>query len=155
MKNFYSVLVTTLIAPLTIFAGVKRATYEVPTSQVDLKAAATFSIEQISVNRVGDNIMIRYLVPQELTGEPNLIEFSGTMSKDSAQLTSPDGDLDCLTTRRQMMCTVEYQKIRFDQEKAQQLMTGKFKGEELLKRMAVQERFSTDPIGIIRISFSR
>ena len=148
-------LLLTLLFPILSFADIKSATYEVPTSQTDLKAASVFNIEEITVNRLGDNLKIKYLVPEELTGVKNMIEFNGELKNNSGELKSPNGDLDCLVGRRQMMCRVQYQKLDFDAGLAKQLIQSKFQGPEQLNRIVIQERFSTDPIGVIRIYFTR
>ena len=145
---------TILILSLTSLAGLKEATYEVPTSQKDLKAASVFKIKKLAITQDIDNTTtVSYMVPEELTGIKNVIEFSGVLSNNGGDLTSEYGDLNCLSNNNQMMCTVRYQKLNFDSRLAKEIMTSKFQGQELINRLSVQDKFSTDPIGIIHIYF--
>ena len=148
------IILTLVILGQTAFAGIRSATYEVPTSQNELKASSIFKIRRVSVTEnIENNTTVKLLVPEELTGTANEIEFSGTLDSDGGKLSSQYGTLYCLANSNVMMCTASYQKLNFDRELAVQLMSAKFTGEELSKRLALQEKFSTDPIGIIRIFF--
>ena len=93
------------------------------------------------------------MVPEELTGVTNEIEFTGALDMNGGNLSSQFGNLNCIVNSNVMMCTATYQHLKFNQDLAVQLMTNKYGGEELAKRLSVQEKFSTDPIGIIRIYF--
>ena len=136
------------------FAGIRSATYEVPTSQSDLKAASIFKLRKLSVTEdIENKTTVKYLVPEELTGVTNEIEFTGALDMNGGNLSSQFGNLNCIANSNVMMCTATYQHLKFNQDLAVQLMTNKYGGEELAKRLSVQEKFSTDPIGIIRIYF--
>ncbi len=152
MKKFF--LITVVFLSSLSFAGLKEATYEVPTSQNDLKSSSIFKIKKMSITQdVDDVTTIRYMVPEELTGIKNTIEFSGVLNNNSGDLVSEYGDLNCLSNTTQMMCTVRYQKLSFDPQLAKTVMATKFQGQELANRLSVQEKFSTDPIGIIHIYY--
>lgn len=152
MKTF--ILISILLSATLSFAGLKEATYEVPTSQNDLKSSSLFKITKLSVTQDVDEVTtIRYMVPEELTGVKNVIEFSGVLANNSGHMTSEYGDLNCLSNTNQMMCTVSYQKLNFDSQLAKTVMASKFQGRELSNRLSLQEKFSTDPIGIIHIYF--
>ena len=147
-------IITLVILSQSAFAGIRSATYEVPTSQNDLKAASIFKIRKLSVTEdVENKTTVKLLVPEELTGVSNEIEFSGTLDLNGGNLSSQFGTLSCLANSNFMMCTASYQKLEFNRELAIQLMAAKYSGEERNKRLELQEKFSTDPIGIIRIYF--
>lgn len=151
MKKF--ILILTLLSQ-TVFAGIRSATYEVPTSQSELKGASIFKIRKVSVTEdIENKTTVRFLVPVELTGVSNEIEFSGTLDLNGGKLSSQFGMLSCLANSSVMMCTASYQKLEFNRDLAVELMTAKYSGENLNKRLELQEKFSTDPIGIIRIYF--
>ncbi len=154
MKSFSLITVLVLLTSVSAFAKIGQATYEVPTSQSDLKASSLFNISKVEVSRNQNNITtVKYLVPEELTGLQNIIEFSGVLNEDEGTLTSEYGILKCLTGKRQLMCTASYLDLEFDSEKAKEIMAQKFQDQELQNRLRLQEKFSTDPIGIIRIYF--
>lgn len=148
------IILTVVFLSQTAFAGIRSATYEVPTSQNDLKASSVFKIRKLAVTEDIENITtVKYLVPEELTGVSNEIEFTGKLDINGGNLSSQFGNLNCLASSNVMMCTASYQKLEFNHELAIELMTAKYAGEELSKRLTLQEKFSTDPIGIIRIYF--
>lgn len=154
MVNIKMTISVLLLTSISVFAGTKQATYEVPTSQPDLKNSTLFTLSKVSVSRNIDNVTtLKYVVPEELTGEKNEIEFSGVLNESEGNLSSEYGVLNCLTNKNQMMCTASYMKLKFDSEKAKDLMAQKFQGQELENRLRLQEKFSTDPIGVIRIYF--
>ena len=143
-----------LLSSVSAFAGIKKATYEVPTSVNELKDSTVFNLADASVSMDSETVTtLKYLVPEELTGEKNEIEFSGVMNENEGVLNSEYGSLKCLTNKNQMMCTASYLHLKFDSDKAKQIMAQKFQGQELENRLRLQEKFSTDPIGVIRIYF--
>lgn len=151
-----TLVLTVLSLSFFAFASVKDATYEVPTSQADLKTASIFKIKKLAITQDTDNITtIKFMVPEELTGIKNLIEFRGVLDNNVGNLSSEYGNLNCLSNSAEMMCTVSYQKLNFESQLAKNLMAEKFQGAELQNRLAIQERFVSDPIGVIRIYFKR
>ncbi|MEQ1724157.1 MAG: hypothetical protein ABL930_13370 [Pseudobdellovibrio sp.] len=150
------ILITISVLLLGQITIASTAAYEVPTSQNELKASSVFKIEEISIKRNIDNTTtIKYVVPEELTGLRNELDFTGNLSSGSGDLTSDQGYMKCLSNRKKMMCTVTYQNLDFDSGLALQKMSNKFKDEELNNRLTVQEKFSTDPVGIIHIRLNR
>lgn len=145
-------LTVILFSTLKVFAAPMAAYYEVPTSQADLKSASQFEIKKLSVTNGLNNVTtLNYTVPEELTGLLNEMEFSGALNQNGGKLVSENGEMECLANNARMMCTVSYQKIDFDSDLAKNILRSKFKDQELEKRFLVQEKFSTDPIGIIHI----
>jgi hypothetical protein len=152
MKN----LITLSVLLLGQFTLANTAAYEVPTSQNELKASSIFQIDDISIKQNKDyTTTIKYVVPEELTGLRNKLDFTGNLSSGSGELTSEHGFMKCLSNRKKMMCTVTYQQLDFDSGLAQQKMSNKFKDEELNNRLTILEKFSTDPVGIIHIRLNR
>ncbi|MBX9698379.1 MAG: hypothetical protein K2X74_03025, partial [Acetobacteraceae bacterium] len=76
---------------------------------------------------------------------------------DGGSMQSEYGNLNCLSNKKEMMCSVSYStlKLKFDNDMAKIKIGEKFKNDEALRRAAVQEKFSTDPIGIIHIMFKK
>ena len=152
MKN----LITLSVLLLGQFTLASTAAYEVPTSQNELKASSIFQIDDISIKQNKDSTTtIKYVVPEELTGLRNKLDFTGNLNSGSGELTSEHGFMKCLSNRKKMMCTVTYQQLDFDSGLALQKMSDKFKNEELKNRLSIQEKFSTDPVGIIHIRLNR
>lgn len=128
-----------------------EATYEVPVSDEKLKVSAVFEMKKMRLEHNGNALKMKYLIPQELTGDRNTVEFEGELNAGQGSLSYKDSKMDCLTDQSIMMCKVSYQQLKFDQERAVRILTGKFQGEELQRRMMIQKDFSTDPVGIIKI----
>ncbi len=129
----------------------KQGTYEVPVSDQNLADAATFNLKKVRVRQTNDVLKVKYLIPIELTGEKNLFEFEGSFVNGQGTLQYNDQQMDCATDATQLMCTVAYKGLNLNQLKAENLLSRKFQGSELQKRLSVQKDFSTDPVGIIRI----
>lgn len=152
MKTLTSLLLI-LIGQIAL-AG--TASYEVPTSQINLKAASIFKIEDLKLKLNDDgSTTLKYVVPEELTGLKNELEFTGNLVDGTGDLTSDSGYMKCLSNHKKMMCTVSYQKLDFDNGLALQKLSLKFQDLELKNRLSVQERFAQDPIGIIHIRLRR
>ncbi len=128
-----------------------EATYEVPVTDPNLKSFSIFDLKKVKFLKNGDNVTLKYLVPQELTGERNKVEFEGSLVNGQGSLIYKDTKMDCLTDQSLLMCKVTYESLKFDQVKADQILASKFQGADLEKRMMVQKGFSTDPVGIIKI----
>ena len=128
-----------------------EASYEVPASDPSLQVSAIFELKKIKIEQTGTHLKMKYLVPQELTGHRNVLEFEGEMNAGQGSLFYKDAQMDCLSDESTMKCKVTYQQLKFNQARAEKMMARKFQGEELLRRMMVQKDFSTDPVGIIQI----
>lgn len=148
MKTFLSVIV--LLISTRSFALIE-ASYEVPVSDENLKVSAVFEMKKMHLEQNGNTLKMKYLIPQELTGDRNKVEFEGELIDGQGSLTYKDSTMDCLSDANTMMCKVSYQQLKFDQDRAVRMLTRKFQGEELQRRMMIQKDFSTDPVGIIKI----
>lgn len=155
MKFLVLILISSV--SLNASAGLK-AYYEVPTSNPELAASTKFKVSDLSLTPESDGeTTLRYTVPVELTGIPNEIDFTGPLTADGGSMQSEYGNLNCLSNKKEMMCSVSYStlKLKFDNDMAKIKIGEKFKNDEALRRAAVQEKFSTDPIGIIHIMFKK
>ena len=153
---YLAALISTFAFQSQSLAGIEAAYYEVPTSQAHLKSAAQFKIKKLSVQQNTEGqTLIKYQVPEELTGLESTVEFSGSLTAEGGSLTSDHGTLNCLANTNKMMCSVSYQQLDFNSDLAKDLMAKKFKGEDLVNRLKIQEKFSTDPIGIIHIVYKK
>lgn len=142
---------------VTSFAGncvamTTTADYEVPVDNLDLADASHFPLKNVTVKtQVDGQVAISYFLPQELTGLPNLIKLTGFLSGQQAQLNSAYNSMDCTDGSKEITCQVTFNKLQVSQTLADHLLKEKFSGETLQKRMIVQQKFSTDPVGIIHI----
>ena len=133
-----------------------KSYYEVPTSNPALAGSNKFKVSDLTLTPEADGeSTLRYTVPVELTGTPNEIDFTGPLTSNGGSMQSEYGDLNCLSNNKEMMCSVSYLKLNFDNNLAKQKIGQKFNASEALKRAALQEKFSTDPIGIIHIMLKK
>ncbi len=146
----------TLSVAFDVSAKVLKAFYEVPTSQAELVNSNKFQIKQLEMIAEADGqTTLKYTVPVELTGLPNEIDFKGPLTSEGGQLSSEYGILNCVSNEKQMMCSVSYLELKFDNALAQKFMAEKFTSIELEKRSSLQAKFSTDPIGILHIMLKK
>lgn len=130
------------------------ATYEVPADQGSgLENSNQFQIRQLSlVNEPDGTTKLNYLLPVELTGNRNKIEMVGKVDDNGKiQFDYEKSRMDCQEDQISLTCNVAFQNLNLNQTLAQQLMEAKFKNNDLRNRLQVLEKFSTDPVGIIRI----
>lgn len=132
-------------------SGIREGFYEVPVEDPELADAAVFKLRRVLVEQKDKDFKIKYLVPLELTGEKNLVEFIGTIEQGEGTLVYQDTKMNCLSDQSTLMCKVVYQNLKFNQEKAELLMNSRFSGEDLKKRLLIQKDFSTDPVGVLKI----
>ncbi len=153
MKSLVLILLS--LTALNASAALKSY-YEVPTSHSDLAASNKFKVNDLTLTPEADGeTTLKYTVPVELTGLPNEIDFTGPLTSEGGSMQSEYGNLNCLSNKKEMMCSVSYLKLDFNNELAKQKIGEKFKGNEAIKRAALQEKFSTDPIGIIHIMLKK
>jgi len=131
--------------------SVRGGSYEVPVDNPELAELAVFPLRRVQLEQNGQEFTLKYNVPVELTGELNRIEFKGTIENGQGVLTYEDSKMNCLADQTTLMCKVAYQNLKFNQERAERIITSRFDGEELRKRLLIQKDFSTDPVGVIKI----
>lgn len=129
----------------------REGMYEVPVDDPDLADAAVFKLRRVQLEQNGKDFKLKYNVPIELTGEMNRVEFTGTINNGEGTLVYQDTKMNCLADQSTLMCKVLYQNLKFNQERAERILNSKFDGEELRKRLLIQGRFSTDPVGVVKI----
>lgn len=130
------------------------ATYEVPVGSAKaLMGSNQFRIQQLSLDRTPDGQTdIKYLLPLELTGNPNVIAFTGKIGSDGkTEVSYDDKKMKCDEDSISLTCAVSYKNLDMNLPLAQKMMAKNFPRQDLQKRLQVLEKFSTDPVGIIRI----
>lgn len=125
--------------------------YEVPVNDASLADSATFKLRRVQVEQNGTEFKLKYNVPIELTGELNHVEFNGSIDNGEGTLTYENTKMNCLADQSTLMCKVVYQDLKFNQLRAERILSSKFSGEELKKRLVIQGKFSTDPVGVVKI----
>lgn len=133
----------------------REGRYEVPVDNPDLLMAAQFKLKKVRLEQNGQDFKIKYLVPVELTGQKNLLEFSGKITDGSGTLGYEDDQMTCKTEEADLVCQVKYKNLKFDQTLAEKILTERFKDQDLEKRLRIQKDFSTDPVGILRITLNQ
>lgn len=131
--------------------SVHGGSYEVPVDNPELAELAVFPLRRVQLEQNGKEFTLKYNVPIELTGEVNRVEFKGTIENGQGVLTYEDTKMNCLADQSTLMCKVAYQNLKFNQERAERIITSRFEGDDLRKRLMIQKDFSTDPVGVIKI----
>lgn len=135
------ILITTLLFASAIAqAEMAIGIYEVPVDDEQLANSRLFLAENIQFERNDKNIKLKMLVPVDLTGVENVVEFSGRLGHECTEFEP-----------KQISCTMVYQNLKFDNLLAADILAKKFKGTDLLNKLRVQQKFSTDPVGIVHM----
>lgn len=125
--------------------GWKRSSvqYDVPVSD-ELKPYATFEIKDVK-SRTRDGVQeIRYDLPLELTGAKNTVHLR---SIGNDRFAAPNAEALCTLDT----CTITYKDLAIDATAAANLISARSATpNELESRIKVFERFSGDPVGVIR-----
>lgn len=141
-----------LLFSVALNAKTLNGIYEVPVSDLDLKSASLFDMQKVKVKQSKETLTIKYTFPSELIGREWRAEFSGPFENGHGVLTSGEHQMNCqLTEKSNLNCHVQFNHLVIDQENAKKIMATKFKDEELEKKLLVQQGFSTDPVGIVRL----
>jgi hypothetical protein len=129
---------------------VLAASYEVPTATA-LKDYAHFELKDFSKRSDGYFVSLKYTLPVELTGTKQSIELSGIAEAGKPFLLfGEQADAECLNYASTINCTIRYNDLEIDEEKALQAIRKTSKSEEEVSgRLQVMRFFSTDPVGII------
>lgn len=136
-------------------SGFHEGSYEVPVKDPNLADYAVFKLHQVHLEQEGNHFKLKYLVPVELTGEENFVEFSGTFENGSGTLTYEKAKMECLADQSTFTCKVAYQDLKMDSKKAEEILTAHLKGEDLQRRLQIQRDFSTDPVGLVKIKLKQ
>ncbi len=144
MKSSAILSLLLLLAPLFSQA----ATYEVPTDP-SLAPYAKYDIQNYTLSVVGDQVRVEYDMPMALTGVPQTVVMSGTLSADKiAQIQGPQGEALCQFMLKS--CQISYKNLNIDPAAVtKHLMSLNLNPLELQGRAQVALSFAGDPIGVI------
>lgn len=147
MRNFLAIMFSVIVTNVSM-----AATYEVPVSE-GLKEFAKFELSDFEKKIEGNHISVKYKLPKVLTGTRQNIELQGMLPAvgENLLLVGDHGVATCVGPySATSTCTVEYNDLSFDQEKALKAIRAISKSEtEVGARLEVMKSFSTDPVGII------
>lgn len=127
------------------------ATYEVPTTDA-LKDFARFELKDFSKKAEKNYVSIKYTLPEELTGTKQHIELEGFAGVEGQTflLFGDQAQAECLNYSSTVNCTIRYNDIEVDEDKALKVIRKISKSnEEVGARLEVMRFFSTEPVGII------
>jgi len=152
MKTVIHFLV--LVSALSATAATFTAVYEVPVEKNSgLNRVNKFPLTNVQLDKTDDDqVSLKYVLPLELTGATNTLQFTGKLNEfNKADLNYDQSSMKCQDTNASLVCQVKYKNLNTNQALAADLMSRKFSGEELENRLKILSRFSTDPVGIVRI----
>lgn len=123
----------------------RTAFYVVPVEPADLIRYAIFSnIDIETKNHPDGTVEMEYILPLELTGAENKLEFSGKPNPDGTlYMTGPHGSANCKGGARIGRCEMNYKNLIFDKALREELLKqiAKSNPEELLARINVATQF--------------
>lgn len=134
--------------------NVWAAQYEVPVTP-ELKAYSVFPLVDFDKKLDGDEIIIKYHLPELLVGEHPRIKLTGKLvgsaqKNNEIVLTGEFADAKCVGSYSSMKCVIEYHDLDVNEEEVVNLIKSQsLSQEEEMGRIQVLKAFSTDPVGII------
>ncbi|MBY0414418.1 MAG: hypothetical protein K2Q18_09640 [Bdellovibrionales bacterium] len=143
-------LLMIFIASTLSTAHAEKTTYEVPVVKA-LEEFASFDLKDFEKKIDGDKLMVKYHLPDLLTGRNEHIHLEGRIQANSSEvlLVGDKGIAKCQAFYD--TCQVEYYNLNIDEEAAKDAIDKVSKTlEERQARIEVLRVFSTDPIGVIR-----
>lgn len=126
--------------------------YWVPAEKAE-SGVSGFLLRDFSVEKVKDvRLKVEYQLPVELVGQPQSVEFEGSLTPDEMGqniLKGTHGTLTC--NLKQRLCKGAYEKLNIDAALVEQTINSNtdFSTEEKALRLGVAIAFSTEPVGFI------
>lgn len=145
MKAFF------LALSMIISRQIMAATYEVPMT-TELKKFATFELEEFRVKNENQTLIIKYALPETVTGSVQTITLVGFVPESTQNffMYGDKAEANCRIEYTRTQCSVVYKKLEIDLDKARaaiELISQSV--EETQARLEVTRFFSNDPVGII------
>lgn len=128
------------------------ATYRVPVP-AELEAFSTYSVPaRLTVFRSRESAekattQLTYVLPAELVGSPTAVTM---VSQSNGKWTGPAVEGQCAKDNTKFVCNMRYGNLKPDLTALRETIRARFPDPvESAGRLAVAERFSTEPIGVI------
>lgn len=156
-----------------LFAQHVVGQYIVPTDDAALTEASQFNLEKVAVSDFNGLTTVSFEVPAELVGEPlpvkyfgSLVDGAGTLHGQNIGYETPiKNEIHCSTvvstlasatasaTASQLICNVDYKGLTIDSKKAEAILIDRHSADQdlLAKKILIQKKFSTDPVGVVEI----
>ena len=130
--------------------GVYGGSYFVPVPE-ELEPYALFPLEGVRLEQQGQELTLRYDLPELLLGNARRVSFRGTVLEgEPIVLSGDDGAATCQPASNGWACDEVLRGIDVDTEKVERLLSS-MPDDEARARLSVSERFAVDPIGVLRI----
>jgi hypothetical protein len=142
-----------VLITLALFSMAARAegvaTYEVPVRR-SLERYATFPVENLAVDRINNQLHVRFDLPKDLVGDvPVTIELHETAP---LVLEGPKAEATCRSSAGDLECDIRYTKhVSYGLGAFKRLLRRYLGKHEYFKRLRVALSFSADPIGILKV----
>lgn len=121
----------------------------------ELKSYSTFDLYDFDKKLDGDEVTIKYHLPELLVGNQFRIKLTGKIVGSAStsvevQLSGDHADAKCVGSYTSMKCVIEYHDLIVIEDEVISLIKSKtFSPEEEAGRIQVMKAFSNDPVGII------
>jgi hypothetical protein len=139
---------------LSFTFNLMAAQYEVPVAE-ELKSYSTFDLNDFDKKLDGDEVTIKYHLPELLVGDQPRIKLTGKIvgsanSNSVIEMSGDHADAKCVGSYASMKCVIEYHDLILIEEEVINIIKSKsLPPEEEAGRIQVMKAFSTDPVGII------
>jgi len=132
----------------------RQGSYTVPVKE-ELKKYSKFDLDEVVIEQKANQLTLRYTLPRELTGRPQLVEFKGMITTEGPMtLTGKNGTMACKSSVDLSSCEVRYKDLEFDlKARDQALKESSSSAEELKGREAVAVAFHAggEPHGVLHV----
>ncbi len=143
----------TILLPALLFCSMAMASepvcvsYRVPASRPDLAPYSSFELSSFSRSVSNDQVVVKYRLPLELTGQSVDVIFAGPPGdQDPHELYGENGTMLC----KDDACRVVFKGLGIDLKSVDRNLRGLSRSEEeFALRFEVARAFSNDPGGVL------
>lgn len=159
MSYIVKILFVMLTLPLFTLSEELRLSgiYIVPTNDENLLKASQFKVSEYKIiDPNSSRPLIQFRLPMELTGSPEMLSFERELIINSHDKTalfiSKQGSALCYGPWKQLKCFFKFNNLKTDTVQAIHTLSNLFEGKEFIQRLAVVQRFNSDPVGVLEIA---
>ncbi len=107
---------------LAMSARAESGIYWVPVNSHAETQFAVFPLPEVTVKHVRNRVTIKYLLPTELTGAPNMIELSGRAGTGPLILNGHNAFGECAAQDDLSSCKINYKNLNLDVVRRSELL---------------------------------
>lgn len=133
---------------------IAKTDYMVPLDDLQ-DSSAVFEMSNLRYQKCGDAIAVQYDLPENLTGEKNVVQMTGSFQAISStvEVSSDQGNASCIQrTDGALKCNVQFKNLSLNPKKAQGLLLKEnISAIDLNQKIDAIGRFTGNPVGFFTV----